>query len=325
MSKPVESVSNRRSFLGAAVGTSLACTAAARAERKVAAPGSPLDTHMHVWAGDLKAYPFAHPYQPNFKPPKTAATAELLIEEMNRFGLKRCILVQTIYHGWDNRYLVACLKAHPQRFRGQGLIDPTDPHVADKLDYWMTSHGLAGMRLSPIYYRGKDEWMTSKPAHALWKKAEKLGAVFNFFIATQQLPKLEQMVRQYPGVKVVIDHLARIDLKTPDPLPEFKKLLVLAKYPNVWAKVSELCEISPSRKYPFTDTFPWVRRMYDAFGPDRLLWGTGFPGVTRVEAHRPTLEQELNLIRNEIKFFTAEDREKILGRNALKVWRFDDA
>jgi predicted TIM-barrel fold metal-dependent hydrolase len=91
----------------------------------------------------------------------------------------------------------------------------------------------------------------------------------------------------------------------------------------VWVKVSELSIISPSKQYPYRDTFPLVKRVYDAFGPDRLLWGTGFPGATRGQADRPTLEQELALIRREIPFLTAKDREKILGRNAAKVWGFD--
>jgi predicted TIM-barrel fold metal-dependent hydrolase len=123
----------------------------------------------------------------------------------------------------------------------------------------------------------------------------------------------------------VIDHLARIDLKAADPLPEFKRLLALARYAQVWVKVSELSVLSPSGKYPYKDTFPWVRRLYDTFGPDRLLWGTGFPGATRAQAGRPSLQEELDLIRKEIPFFTAADRAKVLGRNAAKLWKFETA
>jgi predicted TIM-barrel fold metal-dependent hydrolase len=277
---------------------------------------------MHVWADDTSRFPFAYPYQPNFKVPRLAGTVELLLDEMDRFGVTHCVLVQVIYHGWDNRYVAHCVKAHPARFRGQGLIDPTDPGAADKLETWMRGHGLSGMRLSPIYYRGKDGWLNAEASYPLWKKAEELGAIFNFFIGTEQLPKLEDMVRRFPRVRVVIDHLARIDLKAADPLPEFKKLLALARYPNVWAKVSELSVLSPSGKFPYADTFPWVRRLYDALGPDRLLWGTGFPGATRTEAGRPTLQQELDLIRKEIAFLSADDRRKLLGDNAARLWGF---
>ncbi|MBM3834006.1 MAG: amidohydrolase [Verrucomicrobia bacterium] len=317
---------NRRSFLRFAPPWAAASKSLADVLANEPAGKAPIiDTHMHVWSGDLDRYPLAHPYDARFKPPPIAATVELLLQEMEQFGMSHCVLVQTISHGWDNRYLVQCVKRDPKRFRGHGLIDPTDPKVAEKLEFWIRQHGLAGMRFSPIYYEGKDDWLNARSSRALWEKADELGAVFNFFIATPQLPKLEGMVRDFPRVPVVIDHLARIDLKAADPTPEFAKLLALARYPNVWTKVSELSVISASGKYPYADTFRWVQRLYESFGPDRLLWGTGFPGATRGQAGRPSLTNELNLVREEIPFFTAQDREKILGRNAAKLWRFENA
>ena len=284
-----------------------------------------VDSHMHVWSADPSRFPFAHPYEPHFKPPATAASVETLLDEMQRHGVSHCVLVQVIYYGWDNTYVADCLRRYPQKFRGQGLIDPTAPDAADRLEFWMRRHKFSGMRFSPIYYRdsrGGDGWLDG-PAHdALWVRAEKLRAIFNFFISTQQLPRLETRIRRHPGVRVVIDHLARIDLAQPDPLPEFRKLLALARYPNVWCKVSELNLLSPSKKYPYSDTFPWVHRLYDAFGPERLLWGTGFPGAARAQAGRPSLVSELALIRDHIEFFTAGDREKVLGRNAARLWGF---
>jgi predicted TIM-barrel fold metal-dependent hydrolase len=302
---------SRRAFLAALAAAPLA-------------PPRPLvvDTHMHVWTNDVAHFPFAHPYEPNFKPPPVAGSVEMLLEEMDRSAINYAVLVQVIYYGWDNRYVAHCVKRHPRRFRAQGLIDPTDPDVEKKLEYWMLEHGLTGMRFSPIYYQGRDEWLTSNAHRRLWKKAEALKAIFNFFIAANQLARLETMLADYPGVKVVIDHLARVNLSGPDPSGEVTQLTRLARYPNVWVKVSELSIVSPSKKYPYADTYSWVKRIYDAFGPDRLLWGTGFPGATRAQAGRPSLAEELALIRREIPFFSASDREKILGRNAARLWRF---
>jgi len=246
-----------------------------------------VDAHMHVWTDDLARFPISHPYDPDFKLPPITGSVEML-----------------------------------KRFRAQGLIDPTDTQVANKLAYWMQERGFAGMRFSPIYYQGRDEWLTSEAHRQLWKTAERLGAIFNFFIAANQLARLETMIAGYPEVKVVIDHLARVNLGSPDPAAEIAQLTRLARYPNVWVKVSELCIISPSKSYPYVDTFPWVKRVFEAFGPDRLLWGTGFPGTTRGQAERPSLEQELALIRQEIPFFSKSDREKILGRNAARLWQF---
>jgi len=120
---------------------------------------------------------------------------------------------------------------------------------------------------------------------------------------------------------VIIDHLGQLDLKARDPAPEVEKLLALARHPRVWVKVSELTSVSKSGKYPFEDAYPVVKQVYEAFGPDRLLWGTGYPGATRAAYGRPTLNPELVLIQEKIPFFTTEDRERILGRNAARLWK----
>ena len=312
---------NRRTFLASTAGSMLASSALSAAERDA----SPIiDTHMHVWANDARKYPFPHPYLKDFAGPPHEATLEMLIADMDAHGCTHAVLVQVIYHGWDNTYVADCVKRYPQRFKAHGLIDPTDPKVAEKLEYWVKEHGLHGMRFSPLYYRsgnhGGDGWLDADDTHRLWRKAEELRAVFNFFITPQQLPKLEKMVVAHPDVRVIVDHLSQMDLGVADPEPDLRRLLAMARYPNVWVKVSELSSVSKSKTYPFADAYPYVRRVYEAFGPDRLLFGTGYPGSARAHYKRPTLDKEIDLIRKEIPFFSAEDRRKVLGVNAARLW-----
>ncbi len=72
-----------------------------------------IDTHMHVWSDDPARFPFAHPYDPKYAPPKLAASLDRVVKEMDAHGVTHCVLVQTISYGWDNRYLAHCLKAEP--------------------------------------------------------------------------------------------------------------------------------------------------------------------------------------------------------------------
>lgn len=323
---------NRRTFLQSAAAGAAVIGAAAQSELPLQAAENPLspviDTHMHVWANAGTKYPFPHPYQPDFKVPPHDGTLEMLIADMDAHGCTHSVLVQVIYHGWDNAYVADCVKKYPDRLKAHGLIDPTDPKVADKLEYWIKEHGLAGMRFSPLYYAdgklGGDAWLNADETHRVWKKAEELGAVFNFFITPPQLPKLEKMVKAHPEVPITLDHFSQLDLGQPYPEPHIRLLLGMAKYPRVYVKVSELASVSKSKTYPFTDAYPMVKRVYEAYGPDRLLFGTGYPGDSRAHYKRPTLDKEIDLIRKEMSFFTAEDREKILGRNAAKLWGFKD-
>jgi predicted TIM-barrel fold metal-dependent hydrolase len=79
--------------------------------------------------------------------------------------------------------------------------------------------------------------------------------------------------------------------------------------------------LQPRLTYSFADAFPFVTRVFEAFGPDRLLFGTGYPGGARTNYQRPSLDndKEIDLLRKEIPYFTAEDRDKILGRNAATL------
>ncbi|MEQ8787602.1 MAG: amidohydrolase family protein [Pirellulaceae bacterium] len=322
-------VVDRRDLLLGALGSAVALGASS--ELSAAAAGNRnmppiIDTHMHVWADDARRYPFAHPYDKQFTEAPHKATLEMLIDDMDRHGCTHAVLVQVIYHGWDNSYVADCVQRDPRRFKAHGLIDPTDPQVADKLEYWIKERGLSGMRFSPIYYHqgklGGDAWLDAEATHRLWRKAAELEAVLNFFIAPPQLPRLAKMAAAHRDVHVIVDHLSQMDLAATDPEPDFRRLLAMAKHPNVWVKVSELASVSKSKTYPFADAYPYVKRVYEAFGPDRLLFGTGYPGDARAAYKRPTLDKELDLFRQEMAFFSAEDVAKILGGNAAKLWGF---
>src|SRR5262249_57954405 len=84
---------SRRGFL-ATLARSAALAGAAPAAHALASGGAgkpPLiDTHMHVWADDARRFPFAHPYEPGFKPPRLAATVGTLVREMDASAVTHC-------------------------------------------------------------------------------------------------------------------------------------------------------------------------------------------------------------------------------------------
>jgi predicted TIM-barrel fold metal-dependent hydrolase len=80
--------------------------------------------------------------------------------------------------------------------------------------------------------------------YPLWREAERLGVVFNFYILPHQMPMLEDMTGRFSGMKVVVDHLGEPDLKGPYPWTDFRKMFRLKKFPHVWISASEPDEIS---------------------------------------------------------------------------------
>jgi predicted TIM-barrel fold metal-dependent hydrolase len=297
----------RRAFLlQAAAGAGLAAK-----ERLI------IDTHLEVWTQDPK-FPFAHPERPNFRP-KDEAPIENQVAQMRDFNIKYAVLINPRYYGWDNSYISYCLHRYPKLFVAHGLINPEDPKVAERLRYWMLEHGFQGMRFSPIYHP-QSTWLNSKDHYPLWREAEKLGAVFNYYILPHQMPMLEEMAGRFPGVKIVIDHLGKPDLRLPDPWPEFRKMFRLKRFPQVWVSASEPYELSLTKQYPYKDTYPFFKAVYEEFGPKQLIWGTGYP---RPRWELP-MDKELEFVDVHLDFYTDEDRELLLGKNALRIWKFPE-
>jgi predicted TIM-barrel fold metal-dependent hydrolase len=276
-----------------------------------------IDTHLEVWTLDPK-FPFAHPERPNLKV-DVAAPIENQVEQMKDFGLKYAVLINPRYFGWDNSYISYSLHKYPKLFVAHGLINPEDPKVTERLRYWVKEHDFQGMRFSPIYHP-KSTWLNSKEHYPLWKEAERLGAVFNFYILPHQMPMLEDMAGRFPGVKIVIDHLGKPDLKQQDPWPEFRKMFRLKKFPQVWVSASEPYELSLTKEYPYFDTIPFFKATYEEFGARQLIWGTGYP---RPRWELP-MDKELEFVDKYLDFYSATDRELLLGKNALRIWRFPE-
>jgi predicted TIM-barrel fold metal-dependent hydrolase len=128
---------------------------------------------------------------------------------------------------------------------------------------------------------------------------------------------LEDMAGRFPGVKVVVDHLGEPDLKGPDPWKDFRRMFRLKKFPQVWISASEPYEIS-LEGFPYRDTWPFFKAVYEEFGGKQLIWGTGYP---RPRWELP-MDKELAFVDSALDFYTAEDREMILGKNALRIWKF---
>jgi predicted TIM-barrel fold metal-dependent hydrolase len=300
---------NRREFL-------------AMAAAGLALPKPPrliIDTHLEIWTDNPK-FPFHNPEHPDLKRVPVQAPVENEVAEMRKFGLKYAVLINPRYFGWDNSYVSYALHKYPNLFVAHGLLNPLGPDPAGRLRYWVKEHGFQGMRFSPLYHP-KSTWLNSKRLYPLWREAERLGAVFNFYIVPHQMPMLEDMAGRFPGVKIVIDHLGKPDLKASDPWKEFRKMFRLKRFPQVWVSASEPYEISITKKYPYRDTYPFYKAVYEEFGARKLIWGTGYP-MPRWEL---PMDKELEFVDKYCDFYTENDRALILGKNALRIWKFPNA
>ncbi len=237
-------------------------------------------------------------------------SGEYLLSEMKLYNVDHVVISHVCYYGRNNAYASHCVKTFPGKFAAIGLLvgyrlySPADPANPSRLERLIHDDGLIGLRLSPIYDRDT-VWLNDPVSYPLWKKAEELGAVFNIFLAPHQVGQVADMAARFPGVNVVIDHIAMIDITAPD-AAGFGPLLDLARLPNVYVRTS-LHNPSKTRQMPYRDVWPFLRRLYDRFGGRRMIWANFF---------------EYTIIKDMIPFFTSEDKEWIMGRTAYRLYGF---
>ena len=272
-----------------------------------------IDAHLHVWSGDFGSFPFARGVEE-----KEGAPVELLNETMEEAGVDRAVIVQPVYYLYDNRYVAECLRRFPGRFAAIGLVDRHAPDAPDQLQRLVEEHGFGGLRIHLSRPDDPAEW-AAPDQDRIWRRAEELGACFIVYGPAPLLPAVEPIIARFPGVKVVLDHMGRAPTDEDPPYPQLGIVLNLARYPNVYVKFTPQ-GLRSKLSYPHRDTFPTFRRIYDAYGPGRLMWGTDFPHVLKTPGYRPALE----LFRTHMDFLTEEDREWLFCKTALDVWRFAD-
>lgn len=275
-----------------------------------------VDTHVHIW--EMPPIAPIGPTAPGWKSkPDEPATAEMLIEDMAANGVDRSVLVQTSWSTWDNGYVADAARRFPERFVSMGLIDPLDPANAEKAKYWARERGMAGFRLHPVYY--EEAVLTATRNRALWQAIADLRLVVQVHMRPQHAAQVAQIAAEFSTVPILVDHLAYPEIGKPGWLDAYRPVLDLARNPNVYVKVSDIKGRS-QQPFPFKDVQVAIRAVYEAFGPQRLLWGTGYPAHHRTKHGWLSLADELRLVRSGFDFLSEKEKAMLLGGNADRIW-----
>lgn len=306
----------RRTFLAAAA-TLAARPAASAAPRP---PGLLIDTHIHLFAKDQKQFPYHSnaPYQPE------AADLDDYKTFLAASQINHVVIVHPEPYQDDHRYLEYCFANEPAPgfFKGTCLFDPIAPETPARLDEIVA--GMPGrivaLRIHEMRERNappattgaiKDRDLAHPRMKDTWRKARELGLAIQMHFTPWFAPGIGRLANEFDDVPVILDHLGRAGMGTPE---DYAEVLKLAKLPRVFMKFSGW-RYSSKQEHPYRDAKPTVQKAYDAFGPGRILWGgLGHNG--------PQFAAAIEVF--ELMFDYASEKEKaaIRGLNAQKLFGF---
>ena len=248
-----------------------------------------IDAHAHVFRRGL-GLAAGRRYTPDYDAPLGR-----YLEKLDLNGLSHGVLVQPSFLGTNNSYLVDCLRRAPERLRGVAVVDPAAP--GDEL-LGLQRAGVVGIRLNlvgrPLPDLGTTEWrsLLGVVRRLGWhvevqRNASDLGII---------LPVLLDA-----GVPVVLDHFS-----LPDPIagpcdPGFRALLKFGRSRRVWVKLSAPYRLGAGGEHIAGELY---LRLRDAFGLERLMWGSDWPHTQfeGMQTYENSYRLFANLIGNDVEF-----------------------
>lgn len=272
-----------------------------------------IDAHVHVWTPDVARYPLAPGFSPeSMKPP--SFTPEELLGHARPAGVERIVLIQMSFYKFDNSYLFDTMRRFPGVFAGVALVDETAPDLPERARR-LAREGARGFRVHPGG-RPVQEWIGSRGMEALWRAAAEGGLAVCPLINPEALPAVERMCARHPETPVVVDHFARIGIDGAIREADLEALCRLARFPRTHVKVSAFYALG-KKAAPYLDLAPMIRRVLDAYGPERLMWGSDAP--FQVQAGH-TYAASAELVRDRLDFLSASDRRWLLRGTAERVF-----
>jgi predicted TIM-barrel fold metal-dependent hydrolase len=266
-----------------------------------------VDAQVHIWGANTPERPWPARLEAHRDVP---IGKDELLREMDAAGVDGVIIVPPSWEGDRNDLALAAARAHPDRFAVMGRLDTEAAGAREGVETWRNQTGMLGLRftfhapmLLPPLTEGRMDWV--------WKEAERHGIPIMMLVPHSLTHLVDHIAERHPGLKLVMDHLA-LTRNTKD----LDKLLALAKRANVAVKASAL-PCFTNDVYPYRHLHPYLRRVYDAFGPRRMFWGTDF---SRLPC---TYREGITMFTEEMPWLSAEDKTWIMGRGICEWlgWR----
>jgi predicted TIM-barrel fold metal-dependent hydrolase len=274
-----------------------------------------IDIHPHVISDDEKRYPPAPLYgRRSDWSQERPSTVETMIESMDQAGVAKAAVVHSsTAYGFDNSYVIDSCNRYRDRLVAVGSVNmlaDDAPAIIEAL----ADKGLAGLR---IFTGGstKDidpsELANSKALRA-WQTVAELKLPMCIQTGQIGMPQVRMLAEKFPTVNIILDHLGAPDLSDGSPYANAATLFALADLQNIYLKLTPRTFRDVKMEKASAETF--FPRAVEAFGAQRMAWGSNFPATSG------TLRDILTTAEKGLACLSEEDRAWIFGKTAQKLY-----
>ncbi len=275
-----------------------------------------IDIHPHIISTDTKRYPVTPlgGKQSDWSRDRPV-TFEQMITAMNEAGVDKAAIVHSsTTYGYDNSYLADCVALQPKRFAGVFSVDMLAEDAPAKIEYWVKEKGLAGLRLftTGSTMQQQASWLDDPKTYKGWECAGDLGIPVCVQLKPEGIPQLLNIIGRFPHVKVIIDHLMKPPVEEGPPYTASSYLFDLARYGNVYLKLTSRNAEASTRGKATPETFFGL--LVEKFGASRIAWGSNYP------ATEGSLDEIVKQSKLALSVLSQEDQDYIFYRTAQNLY-----
>jgi L-fuconolactonase len=280
------------------------------------------DSQVHVWqahsperpwpAESLAALPGGFVAVPGARPHRAEPIgADEMVAMMDAAGVHRAVIVPPSPAGDSNDTALEAAAKHPGRFVVMGRFDPSASGARDRLQGWLAQPGMAGIRMT-FHKPQWGRWLDDGSIDWFWADCERLRIPLMLLIPGR-LPAVAAIAQRHPALQLIVDHLGlHSNVRDAQCEPDIAALLALARLPNVCVKASAV-PCYTDEAFPFPTMSAYLRRVYAAFGPRRMFWGSD---VSRLPCSYADCVRHFT---QALDFIPAAERPWVMGRGLSEV------
>jgi L-fuconolactonase len=224
---------------------------------------------------------------------------------------------------------------HPDRFAYLVRIDANDPELERLMSEVRNKPGALCLRIVPIPDTGEVDRLAAGDFEPMFAAAETCGVpIFAWLPGRSHL--LEPYLRKFPKLQVILDHCGvgvappRLGHIAPTlassmvptlaaRVAQLDQVISLAQYSNLALKWCHATSLLSGEEYPHRDVLPYLRRVIEAFGVERVIWASDYT-QSRAETGQ-TWAQSLYYILDS-DMLSDTEKEWLLGRSVRQALRW---
>lgn len=274
-----------------------------------------IDAHQHFWQYNESDYGWIDSdmgvLKQDFLPPDLAALAEPL-------GIQGTVAVQARQTVAETEWLLHLASQYPLVKGVVGWVDLRSPDIAAHLERLSQDRALKGIR-HVVQDEPDDEFMLGADFRRGVAALAEFGLTYDLLLFPRHLPVACRLVEAFPDQPFVLDHIAKPPVKEGMISPWAQGIRRLAAYPHVVCKISGLVTEADWQHWRPEDFHPYLDAVLEAFGPQRLMFGSDWPVCNLAGRYAQVVE----LIDDYLQQLSAAEQGAIWGATASHFYGLD--